>query len=408
MSDRTVTRLTSRAGGGDQRPAQRVPPCGIEDVDGALFRALSRDVGLAVTDQTGTSPVRVTFASGERWSQMKRGLLRDENGALVLPLVAIVRTGVAQSASEDVCGRGINQQTGRITVRRAVSSDDASLQRLKNARAIGGAGQWRSPASGADKSTRETGALQLISPDASAGAIMLSAAARSLTETISVPAPQFVTVRYEIKIWTAYTTHMNQIAERLAASYLPCDRAIRLSTDKGYWFVAYFEEDGLTVDGSASSPGQDERLVRASVSVRVPAYIVAPLPPGAPEPARSTTSAATVSFDAPEVDGEPMNAVSAPFLGADEPALPLAFGAQLGHRLDARDDGSGPIGKTWRRDPALAQLRPGETLPLFRRRRSATIVRIADKHVRIQPVRAAAGETAYAGLSLADYELSVA
>lgn len=409
MSDPlTITRhLANDAGYAGQQVADQIPACSVEDVDIAMHRALSSDIGLSVIDPNGVVPVRVVFAAGERWSQVKRGAaLRDANGSLILPIVAIVRSGISHDAT-DVVGRGINQQTGKIAVRRRLSkSRDNSLQRLTNRVGLTDASAWSAPSGSRPLSRRSVGSLRAYDRNVQAGGALRDDISANVLETTYVPAPQFVTISYEIKIWTAYTTQMNQITDRIVSCYLPHDRAIRLSSPKGYWFIAYVEDDGFSYDGNADSLGDDERLIRASMKIRVPAYIIATAPPGAKSSSRVSLSNPSVSFDMPEVsDADAMSDVEAPFLGSDDPTLPRTVSAS--RRRDIRDDGSGNIGATWRRDPALNQLRRGEKLPRFKRDRIASIARIDDRFVRSSVVSATSGETSYSGFDLADFELAV-
>lgn len=229
---------------------------------------------------------------------------------------------------------------------------------------------------------------------------------RSIIETITIPSPQFVTLTYDIRVWTSYTTQMNEISERLLASYLPNDRAFKLVSPKGYWFIGYVEDDGLRADGNADSVGDDERLIRAQLTLRVPAYVLATAQPGLPSPTRSTVSSPLVSFDVPEVEEPKFDYVEEPFLGADDPTLPRTVSGN-NRRRDMRDDASGPIGRTWRRDPATVELRRGARLPLYKRDRRISVSKIDDRYFRSRSINSAVGETAYDGLQLSEFELAV-
>lgn len=405
----TITRQQTGAPGGyaGAPSAEQVPPCGIEDVDAAVLRAFNSDLGLCVTGADGTLPVRAIFAAGERWNQVKnRPQLRDKNGSLILPLIAMTRTGIAQDPADDVTGRGINQQTGKLTVRRILSGNDPSLQRLLNRVGVRGLGLWKQPHVPPTPDRPEVGDLVRGDRNVAAGGVMVQDLTRSVIETVTIPAPQFMTLTYDIRVWTSYTVHMNEISERLIASYLPSDRAFKLISPKGYWFIGYVEGDGLKPDGNADSVGDEERLIRAQLTLRVPAYIIAARRPGMPAPTRSTLSSPLVSFDVPEVEEPKFEYVEEPFLGADDPTLPRTVDRD-NRRRDLRDDASGPLGATWRRDPALRELRRGSRLPLYKRDRRVSVCKIDDRYFRSRSVNAAVGETAYDGLGLSEFELAV-
>lgn len=404
----TIIRQQTGAAGGYNGAAasKNIPACTIEDIDTAVHRAFTSDFGLAVTDTTGTTNARVIFAAGERWNQVKKGTgLRDSNGSLILPLIAIVRTGVSQDMSEDVCGRGINQHTGKLVIKRSLAvSRDPSYQRLIN-RAAKNNQLWRSPRSTEQKTRAETGDLVSTDRNVSAGGVLRGDLSRSIYEITTIPAPQFVTIKYDVKIWTAYTVHMNQIVERLIANYLPLDRAYKLLSPKGYWFIAYVEGDGITSESNAESVGDDERLIKNSMQLKVPTYLIAPDLPGAPQSVRSTLTSPDIMFEVPEVNEKSIEATPAPFLGSDDPTLPLSV-AQT-RRPDKRETFEGRTGKTWQRDPALQQYKRGAKLPLYNRDRKISIAKIDDRYIRSRSVNSAVGETAYDGLSISDFELAV-
>ena len=386
--------------------SSKIPACTIEDVDAAMHRAFTSDFGLVVTDTTGLTSARVIFAAGERWSQVKNGTgLRDANGSLILPLIAIVRTGINQMTSEDVCGRGINQHTGKLTIKRSLSkARDPSYQRLIN-RAAKNNQLWRSPRTASQLTRTQTNDLVTSDRNVSAGGVMRQDLTRSVYEITTIPAPQFVSITYDVKIWTAYTAHMNQIVERLIANYLPFDRAYKLTTPKGYWFIAYVEGEKISSENNSDSVGDDERLIKNSMQIKVPTYLIAPDLPGAPESVRSTLTAPDIMFEVPEVNEKSLQQIEAPFLGSDDPTLPLSVGSS--RRQDKRETFDGRIGKTWQQDPALKQYNRGEKLPRYNRDRKISIAKIDDRYVRSRSVNSAVGETAYGGLSLSDFELAV-
>jgi hypothetical protein len=404
----TTRQQTGKAGGyGGVPTSERIPSCGIEDVDQAMFKAFDKDLGFNVINQNNeTIPVRTIFAAGERWNQVKsRPQLRDENGSLILPLIAITRTNIAQNASEDITGRGINQQTGKLIVKRRLASNDYKNSKLQNDQKIFGNVNWQSPKSELNLTRKNTGRL-LNNPNVAAGGVLIQDLSNSIIETITIPTPQFVTLQYEIKIWTSYTTHMNQISEQLFASYLPNDRAIKLISNKGYWFIAYIEGDGFQQDGNQSSVGSEERLIKATLQLKVPAYIIATNNPGQTQTTRSTFSNPDISFEIPEVNENNIGLYEEPFLGADNPELPRTVQTS-NRRIDKREDFSGPIGKTFQQDPARTILRRGQKLPLYKKNRNISISKINDRYIRSRSINTAVGETAYDGFELSEFELAV-
>ena len=77
-----------------------LPPCGLEDIDKALFDLFDKEIQFSISQKSESRKVPVVFATGERFALIKRKKpLKDENGALILPLISIRRTSIAQSSS---------------------------------------------------------------------------------------------------------------------------------------------------------------------------------------------------------------------------------------------------------------------------------------------------------------------
>ncbi len=320
-----------------------VPPCGIEDVDVSLFRLFDKEIPFTIEGSEGAKKVPVIFAAGEKWALLKRGRpLRDRNGSLIVPLITVVRTGISQDTSTDIAGRGINQQTGELVIRRRLDKTDREYQSLINRINLRGQENTAEP-----PSTETTGLISLDEvgalnddPIVSRGGLLKSDRMNNVFETIVIPAPQFYTATYEITFWTQYVVHMNALNETLLASFLPQAQSWKLDTDKGYWFIASVEGGAFNVETNFEDMSQEERYVKLKFTIKVPAYILAPAGPGLPVPVRRYVSSPTVAPDISfnvnprEVAGTMNEAV----LGSDDPTLPLTDGK--GIRPDQRFNGN--------------------------------------------------------------------
>jgi len=91
-------------------------------------------------------------------------------------------------------------------------------------------------------------------------------------------------------------SHMNQLIEKFVSSYTGNRNQFRIETDKGYWFVAY-PANNVTNADNFDDFSQEERIVRYTFNMTVPAYIVATQNPGQMAPVRRYVSAPNVSFD---------------------------------------------------------------------------------------------------------------
>ena len=73
-----------------------IPPCGIEDMDKALFNLFNDRIHFTIEVDNKPKKVPVVFATGERFALTKRPLpIRDRNNALILPIVSIRRKNIS-------------------------------------------------------------------------------------------------------------------------------------------------------------------------------------------------------------------------------------------------------------------------------------------------------------------------
>lgn len=269
-----------------------VPGCGIEDVDRAMFELFNKDLPLLYQQKDGTlKRVPIVFATGERFAITRRKEpLRDKNGALILPLITITRSGLEQQAAKSIEMGDI----GTIDIQRRLSSEDPAYQRIVNSLGLQNVGSEASDSrrESLDRPGRKTGG-RLLEPNLGAG----------IYETISIPVPKFFTAKYEITLWTQYMQHSNSILTTIMSGYHNVRaRSYRIETAAGYWFYAAFEPD-VGSDTTFDSMNDEERAIKNTLTVSVPAYIILPSTPGIPNGLRRTLSATQFSFGI--IDGYP-------------------------------------------------------------------------------------------------------
>lgn len=373
-----------------------IPSVGLEDVDRALFTLLDKEIPFAVETSQGTRKVPVVFAAGEKWALMKRQrALRDRNNSLILPLITAVRTTVQQAAAEDVTGRGTNQQTGELLVHRRLDNSDRGYQELVNRLLLPHQLNLAVNARNADTNQLFTsGSLGDLSenPVITAGGLLFNDRMNNVYETLAIPTPQYFTALYDITFWAQYIQQMNGMIETLVSSFLPQGNAWRLDTDKGYWFVGTVVDNAYNADNNFDDMAQQERVIKYKFSVRVLGYVLASDTPGAPVPIKKYVSSPTISFDlglGPS-EGKDSNTVEEPFLGADDPTLPMADGQS--RRRDQRDTAGTRlypnVNDTNPDDPALTALKRGQQTAKFKKvtgidthgRRVTRLVRVASSN----------------------------
>lgn len=282
-----------------------IPSLGIEDVDRAMFNLFDKDNQISVLsrDEGSTEQyekkVPVVFATGERFAlRERRNPIRDQSGALVLPIISIKRSGINQ-AKENM-GSAIGQDTGDFVIKKRLSSKDPQYQNVINKLGLSNQKNVASSGNFID-SVNEVGALsgtlasrrdpsikdtdELLSNDVS----------KNITEIITIPFPIRYVVNYEITFWTSYQTQMNQMIEKVMTNYDGQGRTYKLTTDKGYYFVAYFGDEIETQDNFEEFT-DNERVHKYVFNVQVTAYMVANRNGGDMVPFRRFYSAPQISF----------------------------------------------------------------------------------------------------------------
>ena len=92
-----------------------LPPCGIEDIDRAVFKLFDEELPLYFTRKGNTEKIPVIFATGERAFILRRNKpLTDRSGALILPLVSVMRSGLDHEATAN--GFGVGPGDGNLII----------------------------------------------------------------------------------------------------------------------------------------------------------------------------------------------------------------------------------------------------------------------------------------------------
>jgi hypothetical protein len=260
----------------------KVPSCTVEDVDYALFNLFDKELNLSVKNTTTGKHKKppVIFSSGERWALIKNNkMLRDRSGAIILPIITIQRSSISQT-NDDITGRGINQNVGQLVIYKRLSEDDAEYQNLLNKQKL-------------NTSDVTTQRLDKTKYDT----LIKNKKNNNIFEIITIPTPQFYTIKYTVTVWTQYLQDLNHILEQLMAAYLPVGmRTYKITTKKGYWFLAKVDEN-FKDETNFTDMTENERIIKSSFEITVPAYFIPGNDiPGVPNPVRRFISAPKITF----------------------------------------------------------------------------------------------------------------
>ena len=209
---------------------QRVSVQGLEQVDQGMFDLFNEKLNIEVVDDNGIRPINVIFASGERWAQVRdRTALRDDNGALVLPLVTIRRTAidrthppgqatVAQEAPYIVVTKKLNEKTPLL--RSAISK----RRYPKNSQAP-------------------------VAP---------------IYDIITIPYPDPIRITYDVKVWAQYHTHMNQMLEKVFNNF-SFGETFKLELADGFYCITQLQPNVGATDNFEEFT-DDERIIRYTMN----------------------------------------------------------------------------------------------------------------------------------------------
>ena len=189
------------------------------DIDTTIAEYMSEIIIPDVEEHEKKIKVPLIYGNAERWKGARKdGYLRDERGKIQIPLVMFKRNSIER---------------------------DESLQHFKDAGILPAFQQYSS------KNRYERFTLQNnIKP---------------VMELYSVKIPDYVTLTYEVMIWTSFTEHMNKIVE---AFQYATDRY--WGTENGYKFrtrLDSFENQQEVGEGT-------ERVIRTTFTMTVNAYLL--------------------------------------------------------------------------------------------------------------------------------------
>jgi hypothetical protein len=284
------------------------PSIGIEDIDRAVFELFDSKLNFQVTQKNESKKVPVVFAAGERFALTRRkNPIRDKNNALILPIISIMRGDVDFSPAQNGKKTPIafREQT-KYVIKKRLSDRDRNYQNIINKQGITNqenvssrrnfAANDVSPGNKAmpgTVSSRRNNATSFISQ---AGKITLSEdLGKNIFEVIEIPYPEFISIKYDVIFWTQYLSQANQMMETLIVNFDGQGEEITMKTPAGYELVAFFDAS-FTNASNFDNYSDDERVIKHSISLSVPGYILNPKHPGLPNLVRAYTSAPTIDF----------------------------------------------------------------------------------------------------------------
>lgn len=260
-------------------------PITIDVVDRAVRDWFDKIVDAHVLGATeDRKKVPVTISSGERWATSRKGI-RDKDGVLILPLLAVRRTAIDTGSNMSALGTYVPY----IRVSRRIASPKTGLVRNSLA-------------------AREEVAMR-------------GGRGAPIFETVTIPFPDVAVTNYELVCQAQYVVQLNDIVQKILTKTQPNvavptfvipagdvplpptspqESFERRAGPAGYYFVGFFDP-GFGDSSNFEEFTDTERMVRCTASFRVPTYLQ--LDQEGTEPAvRVRTSANEVGLEEVLVD----------------------------------------------------------------------------------------------------------
>jgi len=226
----------------------------IETIDYSITSWLKEDLKMSARSNDGFKLVPVLWQAPERAYQIKHNKdLRDDAGALKLPLVSIERTGITKDPARKGAfqahyySKNKNGRSGRWVIAKRIVEDKT--------RNFAVAGNIR-------RENHTSGSYQRYFPRVNKKVVI---------QSLSIPIPVYVNVDYKIIIKTEYQQQMND----LLAPFIARTGQINAFTMKrnGHLYEAFIDQ-GFTHNNNVGNLAEDTRMYNSEITIKVLGYLI--------------------------------------------------------------------------------------------------------------------------------------
>jgi hypothetical protein len=212
----------------------------INDVDKAFFDWWKNKLNLSLQNKNGVKiQVPIVFFGAERWQSARRDDVRDANGTIVVPLIAIGRSG--ENTENDA-------PTSRIF---ADTKDDVVYHKEVDPKSSFLKEEIRKQ--------KENGVA--VDPNV------------PIYQIYTRQAPDWFNFTYQVKIWVAYASQINEFLQKFGQSLdWKSVRCFNFYTDNGYRYTA-FQENEIEDESNFDDFSESERIIKRTLTFKVNAYL---------------------------------------------------------------------------------------------------------------------------------------
>jgi|6_EtaG_2_1085325.scaffolds.fasta_scaffold04929_2 hypothetical protein len=224
----------------------------IETIDYSLVSWVKEDLKLSVRTNEGFTAVPVLWQVPERAYQIKHNKdLRDEAGALKLPLISIERTGITKDPARkggyqaNLYSTKHNGRSGRYVIAKRIVQD-----------------KTRNFARAAGTRTNTGGTKQRYYPRVNKKVVI---------QTLSVPIPVYINAEYKISLRAEYQQQINT----LMTPFMGRTGQINsfLLRRNGHLYEAFIDQS-FAHNNVVASLGEEMRMFTTDITIRVLGYLM--------------------------------------------------------------------------------------------------------------------------------------
>tara|TARA_R110000824_G_scaffold132930_1_gene295539 strand:+ start:2786 stop:3940 length:1155 start_codon:yes stop_codon:yes gene_type:complete len=226
----------------------------LESIDYAMASWVKEDLQLSARTNEGFIPVPVLWQTPERAFQIKNEeSLRDDGGALKLPILSIERTSIAKDPERkggfqaQIYSSDKNGRTGRMVIAKKIKQDKTRNYAV---------------ADGRRSYIDDSGAVQRWVPRFNKKIVI---------QTLSIPIPIYININYKIVIKTEYQEQMNQLVAPFIARTGQINSFVMRRN--GHLYEAFIEQD-FTQSNNVASLDEDMRMFSTEINIRVLGYLI--------------------------------------------------------------------------------------------------------------------------------------
>jgi len=224
----------------------------IETIDYAITSWLKKDLNLKARTNEGYLDVPILWQAPERSFQIKNDVaLRDDGGALKLPIIGIERTGITKDPTRKggfqahYYSKDKNGRPGRLIIARKIKED-----KTRNFAVVG-------------NTRNNTGVLERpFRPRVNKKIVI---------KTLSIPIPIYVNIDYKITIKTEYQQQMNDLVTPFIGRTGQINGFVMRRN--GHLYEAFIEQ-GFNHSNNVSNLGEDMRMFQTDVTIKVLGYLI--------------------------------------------------------------------------------------------------------------------------------------